>query len=111
MRYPAAVFEPRMSSTRTRVVAVMTLAIMAATRDKSIPLRSPPGMALAPSGRRAAVWRFDDAGNQDIWEVDLTTGILSRPPLTRLSTAMQCGRPMTDAWRSPRFGRAAGPCT
>ncbi len=37
-------------------------------------------MTLAPSGRRAAVWRFDDAGNEDIWEVDLTTGVLSRLP-------------------------------
>ena len=35
------------------------------------------GVSLAPSGRRAAVFR-DTGGNVDLWTVDLTTGIVSR---------------------------------
>jgi eukaryotic-like serine/threonine-protein kinase len=35
------------------------------------------GMALAPSGRRAAIFR-DTGGNTDLWNVDLTSGIVSR---------------------------------
>ena len=35
------------------------------------------GVSLAPSGRRAAVFR-DTAGNVDLWTVDLATGIVSR---------------------------------
>jgi Tol biopolymer transport system component len=38
---------------------------------------STQGVSLAPSGRRAAVFR-DTGGNVDLWTVDLTTGIVSR---------------------------------
>jgi Tol biopolymer transport system component len=47
----------------------------------SAPLGDPDdyiGIALAPRGRRAAVWRSDESGNVDLWEVDTATGILSR---------------------------------
>ncbi len=33
---------------------------------------------LSPNGRRASVWKGSGAGNQDVWEVDLSTGVLSR---------------------------------
>jgi Tol biopolymer transport system component len=35
------------------------------------------GMTLSPDGRRAATWKVD-SGNQDVWEIDLSTGVLSR---------------------------------
>jgi DNA-binding winged helix-turn-helix (wHTH) protein len=35
------------------------------------------GLTLSPDGRRAATWKVD-AGNQDVWEVDLATGVLAR---------------------------------
>jgi WD40 repeat protein len=36
------------------------------------------GIALAPRSGRAVVWRPDDDGNIDLWEVDTSTGVLSR---------------------------------
>lgn len=36
------------------------------------------GLSLSPDGRRASVWMGSRAGNQDVWEVDLSTGVLSR---------------------------------
>ncbi len=36
------------------------------------------GLSLAPDGRHAAVWKGSGDGNVDVWEVDLSTGVLSR---------------------------------
>jgi hypothetical protein len=36
------------------------------------------GLSLAPNGRHAAVWKGGGDGNVDLWEVDLSTGVLSR---------------------------------
>ena len=36
------------------------------------------GLSLAPDGRHAAVWKTSGDGNVDVWEVDLSTGVLSR---------------------------------
>jgi Tol biopolymer transport system component/DNA-binding winged helix-turn-helix (wHTH) protein len=66
------------------------------------------GMALAPSGRRAAIW-LDTGGNTDIWSVDLASGITSRLTSDAAQETDAAWSPdeRTLAFSSTRDGRSA----